>query len=281
MPQCGIVTAAALVMTAGLGGCGGGSGEPTTTGLAIVTPSGAPLHAAAGDAFALKVVVVESDGSTRDLPAGATVTWTAPATVTTLPPDSTNANPLPVPAPQPTAVWIANPNRLEHASDLANVLFILDPGALPNGALTVTATVAGGSPSGSVSATVDVDPTPAGDATRGAAVYGASGANCAECHGDTGHGSQGAPDATSYTIDGNTYDFPAPGLNAEQGNVGADPAWTAALLAVAARADTDNEGVTLRFPMPDWLTTKNVATGQPLTTQDFADIYAFLQTQTQ
>ena len=31
----------------------------------------------------------------------------------------------------------------------------------------------------------------------------------------------------------------------------------------------------------DWLAQPNPATGQPLTTQDFADIYAWLKTQTE
>jgi hypothetical protein len=82
-------------------------------------------------------------------------------------------------------------------------------------------------------------------------------------------------------IDGETYDFPALGLNAEPGNVGNDPAWNAALLAFSARSDVDNAGVTLRVPMKDWLQNANPAVGKPLTTQDFADIYAFLRTQTQ
>jgi hypothetical protein len=37
--------------------------------------------------------------------------------------------------------------------------------------------------------------------------------------------------------------------------------------------------VTLREPMPDWLATNDPSTGKPLTTQDLADIFAFLQTQ--
>jgi hypothetical protein len=32
--------------------------------------------------------------------------------------------------------------------------------------------------------------------------------------------------------------------------------------------------------MPNWLTTPNPATGAPLATQDLADIFAFLKTQT-
>ena len=58
-----------------------------------------------------------------------------------------------------------------------------------------------------------------------------------------------------------------------------DPAWNAELLAMAARADMDNGGLTLRQPMPCWLAMPNPATRQPLTTQDYADIYAFLKTQ--
>jgi hypothetical protein len=78
-----------------------------------------------------------------------------------------------------------------------------------------------------------------------------------------------------------TYAYPAPGINAEPGNLASDPSWNAALLALAARADIDNRGVALRLPMPDWLASPDPATGHLLTTQDFADIYAFLKTQTQ
>ncbi len=80
--------------------------------------------------------------------------------------------------------------------------------------------------------------------------------------------------------DGSVYVLGAPGLDAEDGGVAADPGWNAALLPVAARSDIDNEGVTLRPPMPDWLTREAGAAGAPLTTQDFADIYSFLKTQT-
>jgi hypothetical protein len=79
---------------------------------------------------------------------------------------------------------------------------------------------------------------------------------------------------------GGTYDFAAPGLNGEPGNLAGDPDYDAALLAVASRADMDNGGVALRFPMPDWLSQANPMTGQLLTTQDLADMYAFLKTQT-
>lgn len=259
-----------------VGSCGSTSGG-TPPQLQIVSISGAPLYAVAGDGLALEVVVAEADGSTHDLPGSASVTWTSPAVVTALPPDSAAASPLPVPVANPTGGWIVNPSRPDRQGDLANVVFIFDPGTVQNGTLQVSATVTGASPAGSVTATILVDPTPAGDWTRGATLYAAA---CAMCHGATGHGSPGAPEASSYTMEGATYDYPAPGLNAEPGNTAWDPAWNAALFAVAARADVDNGGLTLRVPMPDWLTEPSPATQAPLTTQDLADIYAFLKTQT-
>lgn len=48
---------------------------------------------------------------------------------------------------------------------------------------------------------------------------------------------------------------------------------------MAARADMDNGGLTLRVPMPSWLTTLDPAMEQPLTSQDYADVYAWLKTQ--
>jgi mono/diheme cytochrome c family protein len=251
--------------------------EPT---LAIVSVSGAPLSTVAGDGLALKVVERESDGSFQPLPAGATVTWTAPSVITTLSSDSTASSPIPPPTAQPTVAWISNEFRPDRAADLANVLFVLDPGTVQNATVQVSASVSGVAIGDSVTAEVAVDPTPAGDWTRGESLYGPGGANCAECHGATGHGSPGAPEASSYMIAGATYDFPAPGINAEPGNAAGDPAWNAALFAVAARADMDNGGITLRAPMPDWLASPYPATGKPLATQDLADIYAFLKTQT-
>ena len=41
--------------------------------------------------------------------------------------------------------------------------------------------------------------------------------------------------------------------NAEAGNVAADPAWNAAMLAFASRSDMDDGAVALRAPMPGWL----------------------------
>jgi cytochrome c553 len=261
--------------------CSSSSGSTPSSQLAIVATSGAPLQAVAGDAIELAVVLQLPDGGTEPLPATSRVTWNTPYVVTALPPGSTGASPLPVAGAQPTAAWIENPGRPDQGTSLTNVLFFLDPGTVQNGTVGVSATVSGGANDGDVTASIDVAPTPSGDWTRGATLYGAAGANCAACHGATGHGSPGAPEAASYTIAGGTYDFPAPGLNAEPGHLSGNPAWNAPLFAVAARSDMNNGGLTFRSPMPEWLTAVNPATGKPLTTQDFADIYAFLKTQTQ
>ncbi|HEX3770626.1 MAG TPA: c-type cytochrome [Polyangiaceae bacterium] len=255
---------------------GGGSGA---TGLAIVPVSAPGLTAAGGDALALKVVNRKSDGTTEDVPA-AQVTWSGPPTVTATDPSgmaAASAYPATGGA-GPVAVWIANAPRADHASDLAGVLFILDAGA-SGGSVSVTATVSGGG-GGTATASVTVSATPAGDATRGAALYGASGAACAACHGATGHGSPDSADnGTTFSIDGTPYAFPAPGLNAEDGNAAAE--WSPELFAIAARADLDDEAVSLRQPMPDWLTAESPGSGKALTTQDLADIFAFLATQKQ
>jgi mono/diheme cytochrome c family protein len=251
-------------------------------GLRIVMASGAVSKAVAGDAVALKVVRAAADGTVSNLPADATVVWNSPRVISALAPDTQAPALVPpsgsAPGAPPTAAWIENSFRADRSGDLANVLFILDPGTIANAVVLVSAKVSGTTPGGDVQTEIPVSPTPTGSASRGQALFGSGGANCSGCHGASGHGSTGmAP----YTIAGQTYDYPAPGLNAEPGNVASDPEWTAALLAVAARADMDNHGVALRLPMVDWLSFPNRANGQVLSTQDFADIYAFLKTQTQ
>jgi mono/diheme cytochrome c family protein len=255
-------------------GCSGCSGSGGTGDLSITASSGSALKAVAGDALALKVL---KDGDA--LPAGATVTWSGVPTVAALDPSSTAASPLPAPGEAPTAAFITNPGRPDVATDLADVLFVLDPGTKAGGELSVTATVTG-TATGTVTVSIPVGALPAGDATKGGVTYGANGANCAYCHGATAHGTDAGPDMM-YMYDNGTYAYPAPGLNTESGNLGSDPTWNAPLLAMAARADLDNGALTLRVPMPSWLTEPNPATGQPLTTQDYADIYAWLKTQSQ
>jgi mono/diheme cytochrome c family protein len=254
------VIAGSLIF-AGCGGSGGGS-------LSIVASSGDELQGVAGDALALKVV--QANGA---LPTGTTVTWSGATHVTALAPTSTAANPLPPAGAEPTAAFIDNPGRADRDADLAGVLFILDPGTGDDAALEITATVSG-AVSGTATVKIPIGPTPAGDASAGSAPYSS---NCAPCHGAQAAGTtQGANGA--FVIEGASYPYPAPGLNTASGNLGSDPGWNAALLAMASRADMDNGGLTLRLPMPDWLTTPDPATGQPFTTQDFANIYAYLKT---
>jgi mono/diheme cytochrome c family protein len=249
------------------------------TGMQIVTVAGGPLTAVAGDAVALKVVETLSDGSTQDLPAGAQVAWSGPPTVTATAPDATPADtPYPATGAAPTAFWIANPSRTDRAADLGGVLFVLDAGSAAGGLVPVTAAVTGTSHDGSASVSIAIAAGPDGDATRGATLYGAAGANCAECHGATGQGSPASTDGTNFSIDGQTYSFPAPGLDAEPGNAGAE--WSAPLFAIASRADLDDGAVSLRLPMPDWLVGANTASGKPPSTQDLADIFAYMQAQT-
>jgi Cytochrome c len=243
------------------------SSSPTSTGFEIQSATGRDLSSVvAGDAVALQLVEMFSDGSTQP---ATDVTWTAPPTVVPLDPDSTADSPIPDFGAAPTAVFVDNTLRVDRDDDLPGVLFVLDAGSTADGATTVTATA------GSSAATlmIPIAPAPSGDATRGATAYAAG---CATCHGTMAQGTAASADG-SYTIDGGTYSYPAPGLDTEMGNLGSDPDWNAALLAVAARSDMDNGGLELRAPMPDWLTDNS--TGALLSTQDFADIYAYLMTQ--
>jgi mono/diheme cytochrome c family protein len=264
------------IVAAGLLACSSSNEIPSVSSLQIVRASGAPLSAVAGDALALKVVETMADGSTKDLPARATVSWSGPPMVMASSPDGTAAdNPYPAIGATPVALWIANPSRPDRAADLAGVLFVLDAGSAAGGSVMVTATV-GGATSGSASATIPVSAAPDGDAARGAMLYGSSGANCAECHGMAGEGTPMNPDG-SFTIEKKSYMFPAPAIDGEMGNAAAE--WSSALFAISSRADVDDGAVALRLPMPDWLGSPSPATGKSLTTQDLADIYAFLKTQ--
>jgi hypothetical protein len=251
-------------------GCSSSAGAPAD--LTIAASSGSLAAAVAGDAIALKIM----DGA-NELPSGATVTWSGVPTVTALDPSSTADSPLPTAGSAPTAAFVTNPGRTDVSADIADVLFVLDPGTTAGASLQLTATVTG-AVTGTATVSIPVGATPAGDATRGAMRYGTAGADCAYCHGATGHGVDAAPDGT-YAFNNASYAFPAPGLNAEDGNLASDPAWNAALLAVSSRSDMGHGGLTLRLPMPNWIQEPNPATMKPLTTQDYADIYAFLKTQ--
>ena len=252
--------------------------DATVTGYQIVDDSGAtPSAVNPGDVLQLRVVQVKTNGKSEPLSDDAHVVWSGAPAVAALPPGSTAEAGLPAPGAAATAVFLTNPGRPEHRS-LQGALTILDPGTTTH-TLTVTATVTGGPVAGAPTATVTVGPVLQGDATRGAALYGGDGASCNRCHGATG---QGTPVGTGgkYVIDGTNYDFPAPGLNAKPDHVAADPAWNAAVLAWAIRVDVDDGAVTQRYPMPDYASLPVPPSNKPLTTQDIADIYAFLKTQT-
>jgi len=242
--------------------------------LAIVTSNGDPLATVSGGALRLTVVTANNDGGTQPLPDGAIVTWTVPATIVAQDPLDAGPNGvLPAPGPHATGFFATNPYRPDRL-DYPGTLFVSDPGAGDGGALTVTATVGD---AGAVSATVTVSPLPPGSVDAGASLYQS---HCAVCHGATGDGtppSDGGEAGTVYVLNGQPFSYPAPGLNntspGGSPNLAADPDWNASLLAVASQSDMDNSGVALRSPMVDWLGI--------LHAQDFADIYAYLQTQQQ
>jgi mono/diheme cytochrome c family protein len=259
-----IMTIAVAAFAAGCGSSGGSS--PTSSGpdYKIVGPDGGAPTATEGETLRLAVVEVAADGTTTPLPSGATVEWSGPPAVTALAEGSTPAQSiLPQPGTTATGMWVRNP---EHLTDgqLNGVLYVLDKGSAPNPSIAVTANITAGAPPGSATTSIPVAPFPAGDVTRGQTTYSQ---NCATCHGAQGQGT---------TI--------APGLNDSSDssgdpNVAADPGWTGPLFAVTPMDNMDNAGVSLSVAMPRWLITE-ARSGQFLTAQDFADVYAYLKTQT-
>jgi len=244
--------------TIGLASCGDSSSSAAFSQFKIVAAKGGPLQATVGDAFRLSVVEGLSDGTTKALSTDAKVTWSGPPVITALPIGSTPADSiLPQPGSSVTAMWVENPDHLTPA-EVAGVLYVLDAGSAASPSITVTATVTGGAtPAGQTSSSVPVAAFPVGNAPRGQTLYAA---NCASCHGATGEGGS------------------APGLNAAPDNVASDSGWTPQMLGLAAQSNMDDQGVSLATTMPKWLVIPG-ANGQPLTTQNFADIYAFLKTQ--
>jgi mono/diheme cytochrome c family protein len=247
------------LIAATLGACSSApSSSAAFASYQIVSADGLPLKVNVGDAFRLTVVETLSDGTTLPLASDATVVWSGPPRVTALPKGSTPTDSIwPQPGVGPTAMWVSNPDHLTPAQ-VNGVLYVLDIGSGSNPSINVTATVSGGTaPAGLASATLAVGAFPAGDVTRGKAIYGS---NCAPCHGAQGEGAS------------------APGLNADPGNLAGDPSWTSPMLGITARSNMDNMGVSLDLSMPRWLVLPS-ANGHLLTTQDFSDAYAFLQTQ--
>ena len=239
-------------------GCGGDGSSAPFAEYKIVPAGGGALQATVGDAFKLQVVESLSDGTTKALASDAQVVWSGPPVVTALPIGSTPTESiLPQPGATPTAMWIQNPDHLT-PQQVAGVLYILDAGSAASPSISVTAAVTGGAaPAGQATATIPVAPFPVGDAARGQPLYAA---NCASCHGAKGEGGSG------------------PGLNATPDNVAGDDGWSPQLLGLSARSNMDDQGVSLDLAMPKWLVLTG-ANGQPVTTQNFSDIYAFLKTQ--
>ena len=232
--------------------------------LAIVFTNDIPTPVVPGAALKLAVVIVGPDGTTSALPTGTNVTWTAPPTMTAA--DPMDAGGASLPSVSPLAFFAQNPFRPDR-SDYDGVLFVLQQGNTDNPNITVSASVNG---FGTVTAFVPVMPPLTGDQDAGAAAFVSF--KCAECHGPTGAGSP-MNDAGTYTFQGATYDYPAPPIFAGDGGAAADPAWNAAFFGLAGQGSIDNAGVSLRQPMPDLL--------GPTTAQDYANIFAFMRTQTQ
>jgi hypothetical protein len=250
--------------------------------ISIVSAYGTALRGAPGDAIPLVVRLLLSDGTTATAPQDQ-VAWVAPATVVAQDPTDAGASVVPGAGSQPTSFYVRN----DYRQTMPGMLFIVDRGTLGNPQVTVTATYL----DAGVSATVAILPDRVGDAAAGESLFQQI-LQCAGCHGTTAAGSpwstlpDGAVELVDgspiYIIGGQAYPFPAPGLNAapDSGNLADDPAWSAGMFAVAAQSGIDNQGVALRLPMPLWAG-GNDGTGKPLDAQDFADIYAWLLTQTQ
>jgi hypothetical protein len=256
--------------------------DTAANSLRIVAANDAALQGAPGEAIPLQVVFVLADGGTIAVPGE--VTWTLPPTVIAQNPnDPGPGSVLPEAGSQPTAFFVSNPYTEQNPP---GVLFVVDPGTSRDAGVTVTAAV---SDAGQVSAVVTISTAGiTGNATRGGDLF-QNVLGCATCHGKTAAGSipmDGGDGSTVYTIgmEGNQYPYPAPALDnvtTDAGpNLAADPGWTAALLGMAVQADIDNAGVALRAPMPDFFGVTTDDAGTPLVAQDFADIYAWLRTQT-
>jgi hypothetical protein len=148
------------------------------------------------------------------VPSTLTVTWTSPSTVAAQDPNNPGPNSI---LPDAGGFFVTNAFRTDR-KDYSGVLFTLAPGATP-GPLTVTASVNGTT----VSASVTVMPGPTGDVANGKTLYNMI-LGCGSCHGATGDGSQAINDAgTTFQIEGMTYAFPAPPLNAASTQVAWGP----------------------------------------------------------
>ena len=268
---------------------GASDGSPAAQAMKIVTTQGGLLRGSPGDALNLQVVFLLPDGGTVAVPAMRT-SWLAPETVVAQDPNNAGPNSiLPEAGVKATAFFVNNEYSGQYGP---GALFIVDRGGASDAGVTVTASV---SDAGQVSAWVSISPAvDGGDPTRGQNLFQnvllADNLACADCHGTTAAGSppiDGGEAGAMYQLpksNGNLYMYPAPALNNTSSDAGpnlaADPTWNDGLLGMAIQADIDNHGVALRGPMPDFFQARTNDAGAPLNSQDFADIYAWLRTQT-
>lgn len=255
--------AVAVASTAVLG-CG--SGEQHIERYAIetrianqdVTTAGPDVSVSteAGDVVQLDIVGLTSDGDKVPAPADARIEWSGIPSVTAQS-DTGSGMMSQMESNGGTAdcFRVQNPVRFGDGDRDALVAFLR---ATAGTTEELRATVSGVEHAGTFDIHMTTSAAPSGDADRGKDLF----ISCASCHGTSGEGGDG------------------PGLNAKEGNLVSDPAWDFALFAIAARVGMDNEGVPLAPDMPLWLT-RTAGDGKLLTTQDFADMYAFLKTQTQ
>jgi Cytochrome c len=271
------------------GAASAADGAPAANNLQIVTTNGSALRGGPGDALNLGVVLILVDGGTVPVPADQ-ITWTAPETV--IAQDPSNAGPngvLPASGVRPTAFFVNNPYSGQYGP---GALFVADPGTAIDAGIQVIASV---TDAGEVSAWIAISPAiDGGDPVRGQRLFDgialADNLTCGSCHGMTAAGSpsinegDAGPSYELPSTNGSLYPYPAPSLNETSSpagpNLAADPTWNAGLLGVAIQADIDNQGVALRGPMPDFFLVPTGDVGSTLNSQDVADIYAWLRTQT-
>lgn len=247
--------------SAGLLGCGSNQQDIQGYGVEArianqdlaVAAADVSLSAEAGDVVRLDIVAFTSDGDKVAAPAGAQIEWSGMPAMMVADPTGSGMTPMSSMQGATDAFRVENPMRFG-GFDRDAVVALLGSGATNR---EVQANVSGVEHAGMFSVHIATSEAPSGDAQRGGEVFSA---NCARCHGSTGAGSG---------------DFPCLNTNSD---VTGDPGWGSALFAVAARVGMDDEGVPLSSEMPTWLT-QPAANGKLLTTQDFADMYAFLKTQ--
>ncbi len=207
------------------------------------------LVATAGDVLYLSVLGMTAEGVGVPPPSGLKVNWSGAPLAVVGDPDAK----IPSAGADPAAMFVDNPARFVDLGADA-VLGIVAPGTRDR-ELRLTATISGveGDPQ-EISGVLDVSGMPSGNAETGRDVFSK---NCGSCHASTGSGTAGASSVDAEAL-------------------AADRRWSPALFAIGVRVGMDPACAPLEGAMPIWLN-KTTANGFPLSTQDFADMYAFLE----